>query len=123
MKEILDTQLNGPDDFADLDALFSSAREDQPILVDQNFTKVVANSLPSRPVRREKRGLSFDLIGVTLGLILAYFYFDVSKMLSAAVNLIPETIVLSPVHALIAIGSVTVMSAIAWWTVENSRNL
>lgn len=108
----------------DLDALFSDARRAQPELADENFTKIVANSLPAKPARRrEKKGLSFDLIGISLGLILAYFYFDVNRLVVNLLNLVPEAITLSPVHAIVAIGSVSVMSIAAWWAVENSRNL
>jgi len=105
----------------DLDALFTSAREHQPGLVDENFTKVVVNSLPARAVRRRKAGFSFDLIGAVIGLVLAYFLFDVRKVVGGVLNLIPETLVLSPVHMLVALAFVSGMSLLAWWVVENGR--
>ena len=106
----------------DLDSLFASARSDQPDLRDDNFTKIVSNSLPSKPVRRRSRGISFDVIGVAIGLYFAYLFFDVNRVISGLVNLIPESITLSPVHALIAVATVSLMSIAAWWTVENNRN-
>jgi len=131
MKEFLDINttsevneaLNSPDEFLELDALFSKARQDRPVLADENFTKFVVNSLPSKATRRPERGFSFDIIGVCLGMILAYFYFDVSQLLSKLINIVPETITLSLMHAIVAIGSVTVMSVAAWWTVEKGRSL
>ncbi len=127
MKEKIDLDLNrlSMPDFGEsdteLDALFSDAREGQPALFDDNFTKVVANSLPTKPIRRRKGGISFDLIGAMIGLVLAYFLFDVSRVVSGVLSLVPETLTLSPVHILMALGFVSGMSVFAWWAVENSR--
>ena len=122
MKEHIDIN---SDDFLQLDALFSNARQEELSLGldDDNFTKIVANSLPTKPVRRARKGLSFDLIAMMLGVVVAYFYFDVSSLIAGVVNLVPETIVLSPMHALTALGLVSVMSLLAWWVVEKGRAL
>jgi hypothetical protein len=101
----------------DIDALFASARSDAPVLEDDNFTKIVTNSLPERPLRRQARGVSF----VVLGLFFAFQFFNVGRVVSGLVNLIPESITLSPLHALIGVLSVSIMSFAAWWTVENNR--
>jgi len=124
MKEKIGIDTNSGD-FLELDALFSNARENavELELVDDNFTKLVVNSLPAKPARRDRKSLPFDLLGMILGLVMAYLYFDVSLLLSDIINLVPETIVLSPMHALAAFASVSVMSLFAWWVVEKGRTL
>ncbi len=108
-----------------LDALFASARQSQPNLVDDNFTKMLINSLPkvNLVVRKDtsKKGLSFDLIGAIIGLLMAYLFVDKTSLLSSFVGLIPDSLVISPLVILSVVGAVALSSAIAWWAVEDSR--
>jgi len=107
---------------SELDALFTNTRQDEPVLFDDNFTKIVANSLPSGPITRRNPGLSFELIGGIVGLIFTYFLFDLNSVVVGLLNVIPETVTLSPMHALLALGMVSAMSLFAWWAVENNRS-
>ena len=108
-----------------LDALFASARESQPNLMDDSFTKMLINSLPSvnLAVRKAtaKKGLSFDLIGAIIGLAMAYLFIDKTSLLSSFAGLIPQTLVISPLVIIAAVGAVGLSSVVAWWAVEDSR--
>ena len=111
--------------FTDIEALFASARQAQPNLMDDNFTTRLVNSLPkvSLASRKEsaKKGFSFDLIGAFLGLVMAYLFVDKTSLLNAFAGLIPETFVITPLLIIAAVVAVSVSSLIAWWTVEDNR--
>ena len=115
----------------DLDALFQSARVNEPALVDDNFTKAVLNQIPDKPLylrtvavsESRKRSLSHDFMGFFLGMLAAFLFidparFDLSTIIARVNALLPNSITISLVH-IIYIG-VVVMSAtaIAWWWVE-----
>lgn len=121
MSDRIDLDTMALPEFGELDALFSKARESQPVLADENFSKVLANSLPSKPVPRRNRAISFDVIGALVGLFLTYLLFDLSQVVRDVLNFIPETLTLSPMHLLVALALISGMSVLAWWTVENSR--
>ena len=108
-----------------LNALFASARQMQPNLMDDNFTKSLMNSLPAINLRARKesakKGLSFDLVGAVIGLLMAYLFIDKNSLISSFFSLIPETLVISPLLLLSVIGVVGLSSVIAWWAVEDSR--
>ena len=104
-----------------LESLFSSARGSMPSLQSDNFTKVVLNSLPETPLRRKSASVSFELIGVLAGLIAAYFVIDFNALVRGFIAMVPNSITLSPLHMLIALGSISVMSVAAWWAVERGR--
>ncbi|MFT6098049.1 MAG: hypothetical protein ACJAYF_000584 [Arenicella sp.] len=107
-----------------LDALFASARQAQPNLMDDSFTKLLVNSLPKTnlAVQKEtvKKGLSFDLIGAIIGLLMAYLFIDRTSLVSSFVGLIPESIVISPLLFMSAIGVIGFSSVVAWWMVEDN---
>lgn len=102
----------------DLDALFSQARDDQPTLSESNFTKVVINSLPSNVSRIERRSLSFDLLGMVMGLVAVYFFIEPSQLLSAVLNVVPETLTLSATTLVAGLIGGLALSVGAWWAVE-----
>ncbi|MFT6408012.1 MAG: hypothetical protein ACJAQ6_001428 [Arenicella sp.] len=106
-----------------LDALFARARLAQPNLMDDNFTKLLVNKLPTLElgVRNQtaKKGLSFDLIGAVIGLLMAYLFIDKMSLLNSFVALIPESIVISPLVMVAVVGAVVLSSAVAWWAVED----
>jgi hypothetical protein len=106
-----------------LDALFARARLAQPNLMDDNFTKLLVNKLPivNLAVRKEtaKKGLSFDLIGAVIGLLMAYLFIDKTSLFNSLFGLIPESLVISPLVMVGAVGAVVLSSAVAWWAVED----
>lgn len=109
-------------EFSDLDALFAENRDNQPNLVDDNFTKVVINRLPLAPKRSTSRPLMFDLVGLIIGVMAAYMFFDVGHFAQNALSIIPESFSLT-VANLASLSSVVVIGAIGvsllgWWTVE-----
>lgn len=112
-------------DSTSLDALFTSARQAQPNLVDDNFTKMLLNSLPkiSLVARKQatKKGLSFDMIGAIIGLLMAYLFIDKTSLLNSFVGLLPETLTISPMLLIGVLAAVGLSSVIAWWAVEDSR--
>ncbi len=113
-----------PDPF-DLDALFAENREHQLSLVDDNFTKIVINRLPASPKRSTSRPLLFDAVGLIIGLMAAYVFFDAGHFAENALSVIPESLsftvanlaVLSGVALISAIG----VSLLGWWTVEKAQ--
>lgn len=71
-------------EFAQLDALFDTARAAEPEFLDDNFTKSVINQLPTAPNRIDKKGLSFDLIALVLGVLAAALVVDINALTSYA---------------------------------------
>lgn len=112
-------------DFDSLDALFSTARQMQPNLMDDNFTKRLLNDLPTvNLVERKKiakKGLSFDLIGAVIGLLMAYLFIDRSFLQNSFLSLASDSIVVSPMLIITVIGAIGLSSAVAWWAVEDNR--
>ena len=112
-------RLNGTEE---LDALFGQARSVEPEILDSNFTKVVLNSLPARPVRSKKRSLVFDMVGLSLGLVVSYMFFDGFQVLDSALSLVPESLPVTVANIgsffLAAIGIVCV----GWWAGERAIN-
>lgn len=106
-----------------LEALFASARQAQPDLMDHSFTKILVNSLPKVNFMAQKesarKGLSFDLIGAIIGLLMAYLFIDRTSLVSAFVGLIPENLVISPLLIISALAAVGFSSVVAWWMVED----
>lgn len=112
-------------DYDPLDALFASARQMQPNLMDDNFTKRLLNDLPSVSLvaRKEiaKKGLSFDLIGAVIGLLMAYLFIDSTSLQNSFLGLISDSIVISPMLIISIIGLLGLSSVVAWWAVEDNR--
>ena len=112
------------DEFDPLASLFAAARDNQPNLMDDNFTKVLMNSLPSINLvatkANAKKGLSFDLIGAILGIVVAYFFITGGAGLESLSFSMPDSIVLSPLLAIAAVGAVAISSIVAWWAVEDN---
>ena len=109
----------------DLDALFASARSSEPEFLDDNFTKVVLNRLPrisseGRSVKLRK-SFSFDVIGALVGLLMAYFFVDQTAIMSSLLALVPESLVISPLHLIVGASAFMFASIAAWWTFENVR--
>lgn len=110
---------------SDLDALFANARSSQPELLDDNFTKVVLNSLlprssPQHSVKLRK-SFSFDLVGALIGLLCAYLFVDQTAVMSSLLALVPESLVISPIHIIGGASAFMLTSVVAWWTYENVR--
>ena len=115
---------------ADLDALFNHARAHEPSLCDDNFTKVVINRLPENNIyainaneqrRRSKRGLSMDVIGGLVGLILVFLFMDKGGLVQSILKLVPESITLSPLVFMVSFMGLTLTSIGAWWSVESNQ--
>jgi len=121
MSDFNEQAINTADDNADmLDALFSDVRADEPGLVDQNMTKVVLNTLPKRVIRAKTRSVLFDVIGLTLGLIAAYFFFDINQIFASGMSLIPESLPITVANiAAFFIGSI-VLACLAFWAGEKA---
>ena len=129
MNDILDKNLqhkqNDSQDkqtnFNQLYAMFDSMRGSEPALTDDNFTKVVLNSLPAAPkreLRGTRSGISFDLLGLFVGVICAYMFVEMRTVLEFVLSLVPESIVLSPLVAVATLSSLVLFSFGAWWSVE-----
>lgn len=124
------TQNSEFDAMMDLDSLFAAARETQPGLHDDNFTKVVVNSLPDNNIyasraieqkRVNKRGVSMDLMGGLFGLMLLFLFVDVGSLAHSVLKLVPESVTLSPLLLVAAFGALMFTTVGAWWTMENNK--
>lgn len=118
------------DAMPDLDALFANTRSLQPNLHDDNFTKVVLNSLPDNNIyainaieqkRVSQRSLSVDVIGGLVGLILVFLFMDKGGLMNSILKLLPESITLSPLLFMSAFMSLIFVSIGAWWSIENNK--
>lgn len=105
-------------EITDLDALFSQARGEQPSLSDTNFTKVVVNRLPKNVSRIERRGLSFDFLGMVLGLLAVAFFIEPTQLFSSILSFIPETLTFTPATLAAGLLGGLGLSFGAWWAVE-----
>lgn len=106
-----------------LDELFAVARDGEPDLRDANFTKVVLNSLATQPERQPYRrmarsGISFDLVGLLFGVVCAYMFVEMPAVLEFILQAVPSSIVISPMVASFALGTIALLSVAAWWVVE-----
>lgn len=121
----MNTKTPHTDELDPLASLFAAARDTQPSFVDDNFTKVLMNSLPSITLvatkANAKKGLSFDLMGAIIGIVLAYFFITRNTGLESLSNAMPDSIVLSPLLAIAAVGAVAISGVVAWWAVEDNR--
>jgi hypothetical protein len=118
------------DAMADLNALFENTRNTQPNLHDDNFTKVIINSLPDNNFyaanaieqkRVSQRSLSMDTIGGLVGLVLVFMFMDMGGLMNSVLKLVPESITLSPLLIVAGFISFTFVSIGAWWSIENNK--
>ncbi|MFT4630489.1 MAG: hypothetical protein ACI9WC_001925 [Arenicella sp.] len=107
-----------------LDQLFASARSDSAYdlgLDDDNFTKLVINSLPAKPSRARAKRYYPDLIGLMLGLMATLLVVNPTQIINSALSLLPSTISISLTSMLMASLAFSCLAYIAWWSVERSR--
>ncbi|MFT5135563.1 MAG: hypothetical protein ACI9XU_000673 [Arenicella sp.] len=107
-----------------LDQLFVSARSDSAHdlgLDDDNFTKLVINSLPAKPSRTRAKRYYPDLIGLMLGLVATLLVINPTQIINSALSLLPSTISISLTSMLTASLAFSCLAYIAWWSVERSR--
>lgn len=111
------TNLSQDPEFAELDALFARAATTEPVLHDENFTKIVVNRLPINPSRAQRKAISFDVVGVIIGVIAAYFMFDFGQFWAVIVDLIPEYTLSIDVSQLIVMGAISLFgfTGLAGW--------
>lgn len=112
--------------FADVDKLFSQSRSNEPIIADDNFTKIVVNSLPARVKRSQSRSYLFDILGLILGVFAAYLFFDLGQFTQSALAIIPESLSLTLASAVanlvILFGAAIAISVVGWWAAEKALN-
>ena len=118
----MNIEKNNIEEHDPLAALFAAARENQPNLMDDNFTKVLINSLPKISLVERKaharKGLSFDLVGALIGVLMACLFLSQSSVFDSFS--LPNSIVLSPLLILAALGAVVISGFVAWWAVEDN---
>ncbi len=112
-------------EFAELDALFSDARSasldwSASGVSNDNFTKMVVNSLPKRAKRQKGRSLMFDMIGLLVGLVAAYWFFDLNAVVHTVLNLMPESVSLTIANMVAGFSAVIGLAYFAWWTSEKA---
>lgn len=109
-------------EFADLDALFSQTRAHEPRFVDDNFTKVTVNRLPAKPKRNQPRSTLFDFVGLLLGVVAAYWFFDLGQFTQSALSFVPESLSLTVANVVTVVFLGSGLSWLGWWTAEKAIN-
>lgn len=114
-----------------LETLFDQARSYQPELRDDNFTKVVMNTIGADAFVYDniakaekwfsKRALSVDGIALVFGATATYLFADLSQILASFINMIPETVTIDPLSIAAYAGGITLAGITAWWALENSN--
>jgi len=100
-----------------IDDLFASARTSEPYIHNQGFSTHVLAALP------ERAGLSFwadaliTLLFTLLGCALAFAFFPSEKF----AELVPTTIVISPMSLLTLTGLISLACGSAYWASETNR--
>jgi hypothetical protein len=111
-------------DAVSIDELFSAARShaiEASKLDDDNFTKIVINSLPENLKRSRSRKYYPDLVGLLVGLIAALLVIDPSQIFNTLLGLFPDSISISLTNMLIASFGFSCLAALAWWSVESNQ--
>lgn len=104
-----------------LDQLFARAAASEPVLRDDNFTKVVLNSLPAKPKRRNHKRYFPDLLGLMIGLLVASLVIEPAQLMQKIMAYVPEVIVISPANVLSLAMGLSALAIVAWWTVERNN--
>ena len=104
----------------DLAQLFAEARveEEEDELIDDKFTKLVMNRLPVKTLRINKRAFLPDVIGLLVGLVVAWRFFEPQIVASKWLSLFPSNISISPSNMLLVSAGLCLAAFIAWWSVE-----
>ncbi len=105
-----------------LDALLEQTRVMQPTLIDDNFTKVVVNRLPVNVKRGKASSTMFDFVGLILGLVAAFLFFDSAAFIQNAISIIPASLTLTIANITVAITALFAFAWAGWWTAEKAIN-
>lgn len=102
-----------------LEALFARAAAVQPELVDDNFTKVVLNSLPriSRTAKPARQLLT-DLIGFVIGLVCMFVVVNPAQLVNKISASLPTSVIISSTNILLLAAVMSGVAMFAWWAVE-----
>jgi hypothetical protein len=105
-----------------LDQLFAGARLERAELADDNFTKIVMNRLPINPLRINKRGFLADAVGLLIGLLVAWRFFEPQIVASKWLSLFPSNISISLSNILLVSAALSLAAVMAWWSVERKAS-
>ena len=105
-----------------LDQLFAQARLAQVELVDDNFTKMVMNRIPTKPLRFNKRRFLPDAIGLLVGLLVAWRFFEPQIVAAKWLSLFPSNVSISTSNMLLVSAALSLAAFIAWWSVERKTS-
>jgi len=101
-----------------LDSLFAQGRSEQAELCDDNFTKMVINYLPKNPSRVAKSRNYFDLIGLSIGLLITYLVVEPAQITASVFALLPSNVSISLTSMLLVSAVLSSLALAAWWGVE-----
>ncbi len=120
----INTEIDKTSDLT-LDGLFALARDDQEEYQDNNFTKVVLNSLPRKSHRVGNKWHYPNIISLVVGLIVAYFVVEPTQLLNKAIALLPSNISISItlMNMMILFVVSSGLALTAWWSVESKSRI
>jgi len=122
MNDIYTDQSDSNQNFNKLDALFAQARATEPVLMDENFTKVVLNSLPTNiNRRRDHRRYYPDFIGLMIGIVAVLMLIEPESLMAKVAALVPSSIVISAPNLIGLTLSLSALALVAWWSVERNN--
>ncbi|NNC98710.1 MAG: hypothetical protein HKN85_00870 [Gammaproteobacteria bacterium] len=106
-----------------LELLFAQARDSQPDLDCENFTKSVLNRLPTHPRRITREQYYADFIGLIVGLAMAASVVKPMQLFNKVLSLFPGNISISLTNLLIVSLVLSTLALLAWWSVERNPAL
>lgn len=104
--------------FDSLEALFRAAGLRASELEDENFTKVVLNRLPTKPLAATKRSWLPDLLGLLVALVAMALFIEPASLSAVLAQIVPSSIVLSAGTVLTASMAMAAAAILAFWVVE-----
>lgn len=105
----------------DVATLFRVAANNEPLLIDDNFTKVVINCLPHKSTL-QRRGTRTrwlpDMLGLFVAIIAIIWLTNLQDIGVAVSTLVPSSIVISLPNIVGAAAMLIVTAIMGWWVVE-----
>lgn len=105
-----------------LEQLFHQARESEPQFNDPQFTAGVLKhmAIPTQlELSAESRSsLLMDVVTAGLGVVALSYFIDLQQVFAFLIELVPESVSISPMAVIASLAGMTALSVASWWTIE-----
>ena len=110
----------------DLEQLFVQARESEPLFCDPQFTEGVLSGLaathavpmPLELSSKRRGSWLMDIVTAGIGFAAVSYVVDLQQVYAFIINLVPESVVISPMTLIAAMVGMTTVSIASWWAIE-----